>query len=109
MIVNLFIIIIAMRREMLDNVDSKLLRHFEVIRKVGQGAYGQVWKARDKRNGSLCALKKIYDAFRNSTDAQRAYREIRYLQRLNHPNIVKLLSFCQPDSTRDVYLALEFM
>lgn len=98
-----------MRREMLDNVDSRLLQRFEVIKKVGQGAYGQVWKARDKRTGCLCALKKIYDAFRNPTDAQRAYREIKYLQRLNHPNIVRLLSFCRPDCPRDVYLSLEWM
>jgi len=41
---------------------------------VGQGAYGQVWKAKNKKTGAICALKKIYDAFRNPTDAQKAYR-----------------------------------
>ena len=33
-------------------------------------AYGIVWKAIDKRTGEVVALKKIFDAFRNQTDAQ---------------------------------------
>lgn len=33
-------------------------------------AYGIVWKASDKRTGETVALKKIFDAFRNQTDAQ---------------------------------------
>lgn len=76
------------------------------MKKIGQGAYGQVWKAKDKKTSSYCALKKIYDAFRNSTDAQRAYREIKYLQKLSHPNIVKIISFSKPENTWDIYLAL---
>jgi len=59
---------------MFDTIDSKILRSFEIVKKVGQGAYGQVWKAKNKKSGSICALKKIYEAFRNSTDAQKAYR-----------------------------------
>ena len=94
---------------MFDTIDGKILRSFEIVRKVGQGAYGQVWKVRDKKTSQFCALKKIYEAFRNATDAQRAYREIKYLQRLNHPNIIKLISFHRPESSRDIYLALQFM
>ena len=33
-------------------------------------AYGIVWKAVDQRSGDTVALKKIYDAFQNPTDAQ---------------------------------------
>ena len=33
-------------------------------------AYGIVWKAIDRRTGEVVALKKIFDAFRNQTDAQ---------------------------------------
>lgn len=59
---------------MYDTLDGKVLRSFEIMKKVGQGAYGQVWKARNKRTGAVCALKKIYEAFRNASDAQKAYR-----------------------------------
>lgn len=33
-------------------------------------AYGIVWKAIDRRTGEAVAVKKIFDAFRNRTDAQ---------------------------------------
>jgi mitogen-activated protein kinase 15 len=95
-----------MKKEMFDTIDGKILRCFEIVKKVGQGAYGQVWKVKDKKTASFCALKKIYDAFRNSTDAQRAYREIKYLQKLSHPNIIKILSFFRPENSRDIYIAL---
>jgi hypothetical protein len=33
-------------------------------------AYGIVWKAVERRSGDIVALKKIFDAFQNATDAQ---------------------------------------
>ncbi len=33
-------------------------------------AYGIVWKAVDRKSNEVVALKKIFDAFRNETDAQ---------------------------------------
>lgn len=45
-----------------------------MIKKVGKGAYGQVWKCVNKRNGIVCGLKRICDGFRNVTDCQRTYR-----------------------------------
>lgn len=39
------------------------------------------------------AVKKIFDAFRNETDAQRTFREIMFLRAFrNHPNIIQLHS-----------------
>lgn len=36
---------------------------------MGKGAYGIVWKAIEKKNREVVAVKKIFDAFANSTDA----------------------------------------
>ncbi len=44
-----------------------------------QQAYGIVWKARDRKTGKTIALKKIFDAFQNSTDAQRTFRVCRFV------------------------------
>lgn len=33
-------------------------------------AYGIVWRAIDKKTRETVALKKIFDAFQNATDAQ---------------------------------------
>lgn len=34
----------------------------------------------DKKTKETVALKKIFDAFQNDTDAQRTFREIMFLQ-----------------------------
>jgi hypothetical protein len=41
-----------------------------MLRTASVQAYGVVWKAVDKKNNNLVALKKIFDAFQNATDAQ---------------------------------------
>lgn len=91
---------------MSDIVDSTILKRYEIIKKVGQGAYGQVWKVKNKRTGEILALKKIYDAFRNNIDAQRTYREIMYMKLFDHPNIIKMINCHRPNTERDIYLTM---
>jgi len=56
------------------------------------------------------AVKKIFDAFRNSTDAQRTFREIMFLQDFSdHPNIIRLLDVLRAENDKDIYLVFEFM
>lgn len=94
---------------MSDIVDGKILRKYEMVKKVGKGAYGQVWKVFDKQNKSVCALKKVFDAFRNPMDCQRTYREIMFLKELKHSCIIRLLNYHQSTNEKDMYLCLEFM
>lgn len=63
-----------------DNMDTKIIKNYDIIKKAGKGAYGQVWKCVNKKTRKTCALKRIFDAFRNTTDCQRTYREIMYLK-----------------------------
>jgi mitogen-activated protein kinase 15 len=80
------------------------------MQKLGKGAYGIVWKAVDKRSRDVVALKKVFDAFQNATDAQRTFREIMFLQELNgHENIIRLLNVIRAENDRDIYLVFDFM
>ncbi|TSK31343.1 Mitogen-activated protein kinase 15 [Bagarius yarrelli] len=65
-----------------------------------QSAYGIVWKAVDRKTGETVAVKKIFDAFRNRTDAQEFG---------NHPNIIKLLNVIRAQNDKDIYLVFEYM
>ena len=69
-----------------------------------------MWKALEKKTKRIVALKKIFDAFQNATDAQRTYREIMFLRELaGHDNIVQLLDVMKADNDRDIYLVFEFL
>ncbi|KAH8581813.1 mitogen-activated kinase 1 [Cryptosporidium sp. chipmunk genotype I] len=95
---------------MCDRVDRHILRKYELVKKLGKGAYGIVWKSIDRRTGEVVAVKKIFDAFQNSTDAQRTFREIMILTELSgHENIVNLLNVLRADNDRDVYLVFDYM
>eukprot|EP00439_Symbiodinium_sp_Y106_P035240 s1917_g4.t1 len=94
--------------------DAHLLKRFDVVRLLGKGAYGIVWKVKEKETGRIFALKKCFDAFQNSTDAQRTFREIIFLQELNgHENIVRLMHVLKAESSQDadvdLYVMFDFM
>lgn len=64
----------------------------------------------ERKTGRTVALKKIFDAFQNATDAQRTFREIMFLQEFaNHDNIINLLNVMRADNDRDIYLVFEYM
>jgi len=91
-------------------IDKHVTKKYEIIKKLGKGAYGIVWQAVDKKTKSTVALKKIFDAFQNATDAQRTYREIIFLKELRkHDNIIHLLEVMKADNDKDIYLVFEYM
>jgi mitogen-activated protein kinase 15 len=89
---------------MSEEVEPHVLKKYTISKKVGSGAYGIVWKVTDKKTAETLALKKIFDAFQHSTDAQRTYREIILLQELDHPNIVRLHQVMRAENDKDLYL-----
>lgn len=95
---------------MSDEIDRHVLRKYDVVQKLGKGAYGIVWRAMDKKTRDVVALKKIFDAFQNATDAQRTFREVMFLQEMKgHEHIVTLTNVLKADNDRDIYLVFEFM
>ncbi|SCM10481.1 mitogen-activated protein kinase 1, putative [Plasmodium chabaudi adami] len=93
-----------------DNIDDHVLKKYDIIKKIGKGAYGIVFKARCRKSKKIVAVKKIFGAFQNSTDAQRTFREIMFLHQLNgHDNIIKLLDVMRAKNDQDIYLVFEYM
>jgi len=93
-----------------EDIDTHILTKYEVLQKLGKGAYGIVWKVKDKESSEIFALKKIFGAFQNATDAQRTFREIIFLHELSdHDNIVSLVDVVKADNDKDIYLVFEYM
>ncbi|MES1912080.1 MAG: hypothetical protein MHM6MM_004416 [Cercozoa sp. M6MM] len=95
---------------MSDEIETHVLRKYEISQRLGRGAYGIVWKAVERKTRRVVALKKIFDAFQNATDAQRTFREVMLLQELaGHENVVRLLNVMRAENDRDLYLVFEYM
>jgi len=93
-------------------VDNSIKKKYEIVQKLGKGAYAVVFKAVDKKTKSVVALKKIFDAFQNATDAQRTFREIMYLQALaarGDENIIRLQKVMKAENDNDIYLVFDYM
>ncbi|XP_015697973.1 serine/threonine-protein kinase TAO2-like [Oryza brachyantha] len=65
---------------------------FSEERKVGQGAYGTVYKGEFK-NGDEIAVKMLHNDTLGFDDKQFE-NEFQNLMRLEHPNIVRLVAYC---------------
>ena len=63
---------------------------YDCLNQVGEGTFGQVWKARNTSTGVVVALKKIRMEAERDGFPVTAMREIKLLQSLRHDNIVSL-------------------
>jgi len=68
---------------------GQIIGHYRVLEKIGSGAMGEVFRARDERLGRDVALKLIRPASSANPDHLRRFElEARAAAALNHPNIV---------------------
>uniref|UniRef100_A0A6A7FUD3 Cyclin-dependent kinase 9-like n=2 Tax=Hirondellea gigas TaxID=1518452 RepID=A0A6A7FUD3_9CRUS len=65
--------------------------NYDRITKIGQGTFGEVFKAKEKKTGRIVALKKILMDNEKEGFPITALREIRILKLLSHENVVHLL------------------
>ncbi|XP_055920605.1 cyclin-dependent kinase 6 [Eupeodes corollae] len=80
-------------------LQMRALSNYEELNIIGTGAYGTVYRARDRNNpGNIVALKKVRVALTEDGVPSSTVREIALLKQLDsskHPNVVKLLEVCQ--------------
>lgn len=57
---------------------------------LGQGQFGEVWKARDKASGKLVAIKII--DLTHSPTALKELRAFKLVKNLNHPNLIPIFT-----------------
>ncbi|CAD7941380.1 unnamed protein product [Amoebophrya sp. A25] len=94
-----------------EHISPNVLKNYEVLSKLSRGNYGLVWRAKAHATGDKkYAIKRVINAFKNATDAQRTYREITLLLELNgHANIVEIFDVVKDYYDLDIYIVLEYM
>ncbi len=87
---------------------SKKLGPYEILGVLGRGGMGTVFKARHETTGEIVAVKALSNSASDETHfRQRFESEIQALLKLNHPNIVRILSFGQEKGT--LFFAMELV
>ena len=87
---------------------GKIITHYQITEKIGEGGMGVVYKARDTRLDRPVAIKvlsaeKVFDPDRK----RRFVQEAKAASALNHPNIITIYDIDQTDG-RD-FIAMEFV
>lgn len=88
--------------------DDLVGTRYRLEERLGRGGFSDVWRAVDTETGTVVALKlSATYADEAGFDAQELLREASVLQRLDHPNIVRVL-----DSGEDggrAFIAMEYL
>lgn len=91
----------------MDGQYKNSLDRYQKLEKIGEGTYGVVYKARDKINNDIIALKKIRLEQEDEGVPSTAVREICLLKEIQHPNVVELKQVVHGDNK--LYLVFEFL
>ena len=85
-----------------------VIDHYEVLEALGEGAYAEVYKARDTGQGDTVVLKSPNpQLFADPSLFQRYQREVEIARRLNHPGVQRSLDIGANRS--EPYLVLEYV
>ncbi len=88
---------------------KRLLGHYALLEKIGEGAMGTVWKARHRSYVQFVALKFPSDRFVRSPTAMKRFRaEVEAMAAMNHPHLVRVYNF-DPGSESRPYFVMELL
>lgn len=91
------------RETFVGKIEGKLLDYYDVIKQLGKGGYGKVYEVKNKQTGELRACKHLSKL--NINNLEKFKREIAIMQKMDHPNIIKLYEVFESD--RSLYIIME--
>lgn len=83
---------------------GKFLNDYKIIKELGSGSFGKVFKVQHLKYSNEFAMKMIRK--RSTDDVSMIIQEINSLKQLDHPNIMKVLEFYQDEQY--YYIILEY-
>ncbi|XP_053908967.1 serine/threonine-protein kinase TAO2 isoform X4 [Cuculus canorus] len=82
-------------------------QRFGDLREIGHGSFGAVYFARDMRTNEVVAIKKMsYSGKQSNEKWQDIVKEVKFLQRLRHPNTIEYKGCYLREHT--AWLAMEY-
>ncbi len=87
---------------------GRQLSHYTVLERLGAGAMGEVYRARDEKLGREVAIKVLHPSFVADPERkERFLREARLTSLLSHPNIATVYSADEVDGV--IFFAMELV
>jgi predicted ATPase/Tfp pilus assembly protein PilF len=83
-------------------------KRYKVLKRLGAGAMGAVYKVKDLKNDNIIALKLLSRKKTSSETVQRFKREFRLLAELHHPNLCEVYDFGTLKDGRN-YFTMEYI
>ncbi|KAH0644357.1 hypothetical protein KY284_032241 [Solanum tuberosum] len=87
-------------------VSTSPINRYKVIKEVGNGTFGSVWRALNKQSGEVVAIKKMKKKYYSWEECINL-REVKSLRKMSHPNIVKLKEVIRENDI--LYFVFEYM
>ncbi|GLT91313.1 hypothetical protein SLE2022_092060 [Rubroshorea leprosula] len=84
----------------------KKMERYKLIKEVGDGTFGSVWRGINKLSGEVVAIKRMKKKYYSWEDCVNL-REVKSLRKMNHPNIVKLKEVIREHDI--LYFVFEYM
>ena len=72
-----------------------ITQYYEIIKKIGEGGFGKIYKVKNKESGDIRAMKQIMKS--KIPDIEKFQNEIKILSMVDHPNIVRLFEVIEDD------------
>jgi NIMA (never in mitosis gene a)-related kinase len=84
------------------------LSDFEILCKIGDGAYSIVYKVRRRLDNQIYALKKVSIEKLNEKEQQNALNEVRIMASMSHPNVISYKESFISAEDKSLCLVMEF-
>lgn len=86
---------------------ARTIGHFQLLRRLGAGGFGEVWKARDLKLDRIAAVKLPHRTLEDTEEREKFLREARAAAQLRHPHIVSVHEVGQEGDL--VYIVSEYI
>lgn len=83
-------------------------KDYEILEKLGDGAYSIVYKVKRLSDKIIYALKKVRISKLKDKEKRNALNEIRILASINHPNIIAYKEAFFDETTQSLCLVMEY-
>jgi NIMA (never in mitosis gene a)-related kinase len=84
------------------------IKDFQIVNKLGEGAYSSVYKVKRNSDGLEYALKKVKLMNLSEKEKQNALNEVRILASLRHPNMIAYKEAFLEEASNSLCIVMEY-